>query len=130
LASQGAAQVAHGPTTVHHDRPAGVVHVIHQEDAGFDVRDQPVDIGQIQVLLGTGERLQPGHDALAVVVAGQAPDEPRPGIGKPFVVQVAGVLGRQHESQAKSTRLLEQPQQRVFGRRILGIRREVGYGGK
>ncbi len=48
-----------------------------------------------------------------------------PALLKPFIVEVAGVLRRQDHTQAESACLLEQTQDRLFGRRVARVGREV-----
>ena len=59
-----------------------------------------------------------------VVLRLQAPDEPRAGVRHRLVVEVDGVLGRQHEPQPERAALLEDRQDRLLGRRR-GRRRHV-----
>ncbi len=125
LAGKRAAQITHGPAGMHQNRAAGVVNVMHQEHARFNIGNQAFDGLQIQPVVRCRHRFQPGHYPLLILLRLQPSDKPRPGIGQPLIIEVTRVLGRQNQPQAKGARLFEQPQNRVFGGGIARVGREV-----
>ncbi len=68
--------------------------------------------------------VEPFEHALLVVLGLQLADEPRPRVGEPLVVNVFRVLRADEHAQPEGPRLLKQPHQRLFGRRVVGVRRE------
>jgi len=64
------------------------------------------------------------QDAFFIPLRLQLADEPGPGIGQSFVIQVDGILRHQDQSQPKGTRLFEQGEQGAFRGRF-GHRRHV-----
>ncbi len=119
---QRPSQVRHRPARLEHLGRV-LVHVVEQEDAIAERRDQLLELRAIEPALARGA-LEPVQHALLVLVGLQAPDQPGAGVGEALVVEVDGVLGRQHDAQPERARLLEQRQQRLLGGRLRG-RREV-----
>ncbi len=103
-------QVVHRPARLEDDRLLGV-HVVHQEDSLAQAGEQLVVLGAIDP---RRRALQPVEKALLILVGLQAPEEPRAGVGEPFVVEIDGVLSRQQQAHPERSRLLEHAQHRRF----------------
>jgi hypothetical protein len=101
------------------------VHVVQEEDPAPEAAQDLLQGPAVEALVAAGGRtLQAVEHARAVALRLEAPDEPRPGVGEPLVVEVDGVLGREHHADAERARLLEERQERELRRRVRD-RREV-----
>jgi len=124
LARQRAAQVTHRPARIEGKRAAVVVNVVQDENARVDGAQQPIDVVDVEGVIGRLQRLQPRQHAVFVVFSLQLADEPRPGVGQALVIKIAGVLCGEHQPDAEGARLFEQPQQRLFAGRVVRMWRE------
>ncbi len=120
-ARERAAEVRHRPARLEHDGRV-LVHVVEQEDAAAERRDQLLERRAIEPAL-PGRALEPVEHPLLVLVGLQPADQPRAGVREALVVEVDRVLGRQQHAHAERARLLEQRQQRLLRRRA---RRRAG----
>ncbi len=88
---------------------------MHQENALFEGAELSGDGLEVDVPPDTG---QPLEEAVLVPLGLQAPDEPGAGVGQALVIQVHGVLRREHDPEAEGPGLLEQGEQGPLGRRF------------
>ncbi len=116
------AQVRHRPARLEHHRRV-LVHVVEQEHAAAECREQLLERRAIEPALTRGA-LEPVQHPLLVLVGLEAADQPRPGVREALVVEVDGVLGGEQHAHAERARLLQQSEER-FLRRRLPDRREV-----
>ena len=100
-----------------------LVHVVHQELRACRAPTawRPSARGRTPPPAGAPSR--PSRSRALVALGLQPADEPRAGVGERLVVEVDGVLRREHDAEAGGTRLLEQRQQRPLRRRVGDRRR-------
>ena len=68
---------------------------------------------------------RPSRRRVAVLLGLQLAHQPHAHVGEALVVEVDGVLRREHDADALRARLLQQREQRPLGRRVGRMRREV-----
>ena len=99
--------------------------VVHQEHAFVEARQGPLEGGAIEAgsarSRGAFESVE--HPRL-VALGLQSAEEPGATIREALVVEVDGILGREHTAEAERAGLLQQRQHRRLARRIRGRRKE------
>ena len=106
-------------------RRVAFVHAVHQEHALAETGKNLFDLLSVEVAAGfTGRAFQSVHQAVLVALGLQPADEPGPAVRRAFVVEIDGVLRREHDAYAEGARLFEQREQRLLRWRIRD-RREV-----
>ncbi len=103
-----------------------VVHVAHQERALRQVRHRRFELRLVHAT-GRIAAEQAFDHARLVALRLQAADEPGAGVAQALVVEVDGILRRQHDAEAERARLLHQRQHRQLGRRHRARREEAEH---
>ena len=92
-----------------------IMHVVHQEHPLAEAGEHGVHRRPVKARSSIGcrafESIQHAH---LVPVGLQSANKPRAGVGQSLVVDVDGILRRQHHSETERARLLEQGQQRLL----------------
>ena len=102
-----------------------IMDVVHQEDAFPQPRDRRLHLRAVKRFPRRGRcSFQSIQHTEFVALGLQPADEPRSTVRQPLVVEVDGVLRRQHHTQSERPRLFEQREHRQLRGRI-GRRREV-----
>ena len=93
------------------------MHAVEQEDAFAERVEHFSKGGAVGTASGAGA-FQPLENTHFVTVGLQAPDEPRAAVGQGLVVEVGRILRGHQEPQPEGACLLEEQEQRAFGRRV------------
>ncbi len=117
-ARHGSAQVGERPARLEDDGLV-IVDVVHQEHAASEPGQDLLGPGPIEARAGgCGGPLQALHHPRLVALGLQSPQEPGARVREALVVEVHGVLRRQHHAESVGAGLLEQCQHRQLRGRI------------
>ncbi len=114
-AGERTVQIAHCPAGIEQRRRLPIVNVIQNECARADIGQQLIDLLQIDWRLGGSDCLQPTEHTRFIVVGLQLANEPCPGVGQPFIVEINRILRRQRQADSEGACLFQQAKQRLFG---------------
>jgi len=120
-AGHGAAHPGEGPAGLEEAGAVGGAGVAEEEPALGELLGDGAELGGGEAVVASAQAF---HDALAIGVGLKASDCPEAGIAEGAVIEVHGVLGRDDDSDAERSGLLQERDEGALGGRVGRMRRE------